>query len=140
MDQKIIQLENGQYLLNDYGKYCPNLTYVFNKENVKWDDGRVYFNWENINPVEMFNLECRTLSALRGDYWKSKKGTDCFRPHANGKHWLVSERWHGRGSRELFNHQDFRYFRCASSNGGGTGHTYAVIPVGWQRRVSIDDI
>lgn len=86
-------------------------------------------------------MEGRYLRCLRGDYWKSEKGTNCFRPKADGKHILVQESWghrHDRGDLEM--EDGMVYFRRASSNGGGNGYTYAILPFGWTKEISLDDI
>jgi hypothetical protein len=131
-----IELENGQFLFNDFGKYRPNICYILDQKlesisDLPWGDGH----------ANNYNLEGRSLRVLTGNFWVSKKGNPCFNPCQNGKHHLVREDWGGGGDRgDLFENKDFLYFRRASSNGGGQGITYAVIPCGWTKKISLEDI
>jgi len=139
-----IELAGGAgFLYNWYGKYRPNLTLLF-RELPADDSGEASIyaaGWQELRPEEL-NLEERggSIRALRGEYFKSRKGTDCFRVRQDGPHMLLQHDWHRRQNITLLPDEDFAYYRHASSNGGGTGYTYAVAPVGWRRRVSIDDI
>jgi hypothetical protein len=128
----MIKLNNGEFLLKSYGKYSPNLTFVLpNEDGLIWGETH----------AKAFNLDGRHMSCMVGDFWTSLKGTNCFKPKKNGRHILVYESWGGGGDRgDLVEHDDMLYFRRASSNGGGTGNTYAVLPVNWKASVSVDDI
>ena len=130
--KNIIQLEDGRYLFNDFGKYRPNLSFILpNQEDLKWSK----------IPSNSLNLEGRILDSVVGNFWVSRKGSNCFEPTTNGKHILIREDWGGSGDRgDLTQNESMLYFRRASSNGGGTGMTYAVLPINYKNKVSIDDI
>ena len=133
MKRKCVKLEDGRYLLNDFGKYRPNLCLILRNET----DTEA---WEPTH-ANNFNLEGRKMNALRGKYWKSKKGTDCFELLREGPHLLLRESWGGGGDRgDLKNLSEFIYFRRAASNGGGEGYTYAIVEVEWRRQISVDEL
>lgn len=84
-----------------------------------------------------------------GDFWRSKKGGACFRPKNPqfAKDLLVRVSWGGcfnshRGtySDEANAIEGVKYFRRASSNGGGAGNDYWVVPVGFSRILHIDEV
>ena len=130
-----IELDNGKWMVNDYGKYRPNLTFILNnKEDLE--------NWEQIHGSEL-NLECGTLYRLTGNFWENKKGTKCFHVRKDGKHQLIRDSWGGafcsyRGN-IILNTGESLYERRASSNGGGIGYDYAVFPVGWKKVEKFED-
>lgn len=132
-----ISLTNGEELINRYGKYMPQMSFLLNKENccIRWEDADPSLNidWDG-DPLQ-----------LRGDYWVSKKGTHCFRPSNEGKHILVSVDWGGcfistRGTEYFTTEALALYAHRASSNGGGAGYNFYVFPYGYHREVSIEDI
>lgn len=136
-DPSVIFVTNGEVLCNRFGKYQPNLCFVLNEENISdvWEDsGNKYnINWDG-DVVE-----------LRGDYWISKKGTKCFRPNKEGKHVLIRVDWGGcfnptRGKEYSEIKNIAEYSVRASSNGGGNGYNFYVLPYGFHREVSIDEI
>jgi hypothetical protein len=133
----VIELTNGEVLCNRFGKYQPNLCFVLNEDNISlgWEDADKNYNidWDG-DPVQ-----------LRGDFWVSKKGTRCFRPKEDGQHVLIRVDWGGcfnptRGN-EFNTVKDLAlYAREASSNGGGSGYNFYVLPYGFRREVSLDEI
>ena len=133
-----IKLENGKYLNRDYGKYRPNLTFI--------SDGPLEgLGWEECNTVEEWNVHCDTNpnKFLRGQYRKSLKGTDVFDLTKSGDILLKID-WGGsfnssRGTCDI-PEEDRKYFRRASSNGGGIGNTYIVFSEGYKRVVREEDI
>jgi len=135
--ENFFALEDGKYLVKRYGKYEPNLTLIVADPSDS-----------ELKPFEKGVLNTRvdgTCTAMRGEYYKSKKGTDCFRVHAGGKHTLIRASWGGafndsRGFRDEEFIKAAVYYRRASSNGGGTGYDYIIVPVGARREISEDDI
>ena len=146
------ETETG-FLVNIFGKYCPNVTFVVGKEVELNADG------EPINPLHYSNDREVTDSMnmdfdgeatfMFGDFWRSKKGGACFRPKNPkfAKDLLVRVSWGGcfnshRGtySDEANVIEGVKYFRRASSNGGGAGYDYWVVPVGFSRILHIDEV
>lgn len=128
-----VLLDNGNHLMNKFGKYEPNLCFISKMP---------YIMWRKTTPKE-YNLSPKcSLCYVRGTYFKSKKGTDCFRLDDNGPHILLRDNWGGAFERYRGGNlpEDQLYHRRASSNGGGCGYDYAVIPLGWQKVISEDDI
>ena len=146
------ETETG-FLVNIFGKYCPNTTFVVGKE-VELDA-----NGKPINPLH-YSSDCEVTDSMNmdfdgdaefmfGDFWRSKKGGACFRPKSPrvAKDLLVRVSWGGcfnshRGtySDEAKAIEGVKYFRRASSNGGGAGYDYWVVPVGFFRVLHIDEV
>lgn len=146
------ETETG-FLVNDFGKYCPNITFIVSKEIELDASGKP------INPLQYIRDREVTDSMnmdfdgeaefMFGDFWRSKKGGACFRPKNPkvAKDLLVRVSWGGcfdssRGtySDEANAIEGVKYFRRASSNGGGTGYDYWVLPVGFVRILHIKEI
>lgn len=145
-NSNFVALSDGRFLFNDHGKYRPNLTFILaeiprcKEEYNNGAEGIQYLDWGETH-ANAFNLEGRNMKSLEGDFWVSAKGTNCFAPKKGGKHILVSEDWGGGGDRgDLSQIEGMVYFHRASSNGGGTGNTYAIFPQGFKVAVSVDDI
>jgi len=126
-----IKLSEGSFLHNCFGKYEPNLSILTTSE--------VFPKYETREFSEL-NIEGIYLSSLRGDYFVSKKGTNCFRVKEDGKHYLYCHSWHGRNATLPFSKVEGLYYRCASSNGGGNGYDYIILPVDWKYQLSEEDI
>lgn len=131
----IIELSNWKFLINKYGKYAPNLSFL-----------------NSIPKIEFHNISSRDLNFDEWDfsliYWEfftSKKWTKCFRilPKEKAKHVLIRDNWWG-----AFNKYRWRtlpeekalYYRRASSNGGWAGYDYGVYDVNFRNEVSENDI
>lgn len=131
----IIELTNGTFLINKYGKYEPNLSFL----NIKPD---VNSEWIRVEPSE-FNLPKGCLSKIYGTFFTSKKGTKCFRINPNGEHMLIGDGWGGSSNRYYggtLPEEGALYYRRASSNGGGLGHDYAIYQRDWKYELSEEDI
>lgn len=84
-------------------------------------------------------------SVIYGNYWKSPKGTNCFRIKKKeaSEHMLIRIGWGGAFSSS---HgiadvpEGSLYYHRASSNGGNLGADYMVLPKSFRRIVSEDDI
>jgi hypothetical protein len=130
-----IKLNEGSFLLNKYGKYQPNISFVLNEEKE--------LDWKTVSS-SIFNLSNGNLSLITGDYWISKKGTNCFSPNEKGKTILLRDNWSGCFNdymgNQIFKLSNRLYSHRASSNGGGNGCDYVIIPVGTKYEISVEDI
>lgn len=133
---KYVKLNNGKYLINDYGKYCSGLSFI--KEN------NPFVIWAKKNYKD-FNFPNGNLDAIYGDFFISKKGTKCFeiKPEYKAKHILICDSWGGafnsyRG--KVLPEKEALYFKRAKSNGGGVGCDYAIFQKHWELSVSEDEI
>ena len=139
-DDRALVLTNGEYLINRYDKYDPGLTFIIHpsEENVEWtsmetSNTRLNIDWDG-DP-----------RFLVGDYWVSKKGTRCFRPNNDGNHLLVENEWGGcfnatRGNEYDELKKDSLYSKRSVSNGGGLGSNFYILPNGYRKTYSIDEI
>lgn len=140
------------FLINEFGKYHPNICFVIDKEFDLNEYNGV------MNPLEFFedyevpanmNIDFNGwTSFMLGDFWISKKGDACFRPMdaVLAKHILIKVSWggsynhtRGREPSEVDQIKDVLYFRHATSNGGGEGYDYWVVPVGFRYVIHDDE-
>ena len=136
---KVIETAKS-FIVNAYGKYNPNISFVLSK----------YFSGDPLeyrrdtptkkmvaNMGISFGTVESGVSVLFGDFWLSKAGKPHFRPKSSqtATHVLLRADWGGfsyPGTRGRWSAPDgVAYFRRASSNGGGTGYDYYVVPVGY---------
>lgn len=134
MEKGWVKLEDGKFLLSDYGKYRSDLLIIANQPEI---------NYERTSP-QNFNLEDGSLEFLRGTFFVTKKGANAFKIEEEGNHLLIRDDWGGafnsyRG-KSLFKLENLLYKRRAASNGGGTGYDYVVVPVGSTYKISIEDL
>ena len=151
-EERCFETETG-FLVNDFGKYRPNITFIVPKT---YDLDK---NGKPINPLhytedrevtDNMNLDFDgSASFIFGDFWRSKKGGACFRPKnpMQAKHLLVRIDWGGCFNSHRGNYADdvkdidgVLYFRRASSNGGGSGYDYWVLPVGYARVIHNEEV
>lgn len=126
------------FLVNDFGKYRPNITFVISKE---FEGDPLAFRHEG--PVGEMLADMNIsfgggTEVFFGDFWISKKGGACFRPKgvAEAQHLLIRCGWGGAFSRTRGIGDagtGVIYSRRAGSNGGGMGYDYLVVPVGFYR-------
>lgn len=137
--EKVVETATS-FVVNEYGKYQPNISFVMEK-SFTGDPLKYRSDAPTREMIAGMGLGFGTLesgvSVLFGDYWSSKAGKPHFRPKLSqvATHVIVRADWGG------FNHPRTRgswsapdgaaYFRRASSNGGGTGYDYYVLPVGY---------
>jgi hypothetical protein len=175
--KKFIELDNGKIMVQSYGKYKPNISFLFipvwKKEKMYVHEStasgtgkklfaqkvqKTYFEsdidlgekevflldnkdfWCETCKSSDFNLTCGNVEYMKGKYWKSSKGTDCFEIIENGPHIILRESWNGHGGRELSKENGMLFYKIASSNGGGTGYTYAIIEREWKKTLSEQEI
>lgn len=151
-EERCFETETG-FLVNDFGKYRPNITFIVPKT---YDLDK---NGKPINPlhytedrevIDNMNLDFDgSASFIFGNFWRSKKGGACFRPKnpMQAKHLLIHVGWGGCFNSHRGNYSDdvkgidgVLYFRRASSNRGGAGCDYWVLPVGYTRVIHDEEI
>ena len=138
--EKVIETPKS-FVVNAYGKYRPNISFVLHKGF----DGDPLEYRRDVPTKEMianmgisFGTSESGVSVLFGDFWLSKAGKPHFRPKSSqtATHVLLRADWGGfsyPGTRGAWSAPDgVAYFRRASSNGGGTGYDYYVVPVGYR--------
>lgn len=143
--EKVFEIGQG-FLYDCAGKYKPNMSFLLPLQFELDATGKP------VNPLtyvsdptvtDSFNLRLDGgASFLFGDFWRSKKGGACFRPKdpQQAKHLLVRVDWGGCFNRSRGQETDYAeeagalYFRRASSNQGGSGYDYWVLPVGYIRQ------
>lgn len=132
------------YGIIDRGKYNSGLTFIIPKSFNETKEG------EAANPLRWFqnryvtdnmniDFDASEIYFMLGDYWVSKKDTNCFRPKSPkyAKHMLIKASWggpfdHTRGYR---GYRKQNYFRRALSNNGGMGNDFYVVPVGYAEKI-----
>lgn len=137
---KVIET-NKTFVINAYGKYRPNISFVLHKGF----DGDPLEYRRDVPTKEMianmgisFGTSESGVSVLFGDFWLSRSGKPHFRPKSYklATHVIIRADWGGfsyPGTRGAWSAPDgVAYFRRASSNGGGTGYDYYVVPVGYR--------
>lgn len=135
-EENAIKLQNGTYLINDYGKYQSGLSII---------SAIPFIPYQAISTKEL-NLEYGDFEYIRGHFFISKKGTKCFKiDNLHGEDILLKDSWGGafakrRGSVLPNEDNGAKYYHVARSNGGGCENTYAVFPYGWTYTLSEDDI
>lgn len=133
----------NDYGINKYGKYQPNLTFIISKKEITEESLKYTYTSKVTNNMNLdFN---GTPKILFGHYWKSRKGTNCFRITPNGNHYLIQVDWGGTSSksRGYFTEEEmktFLYYRRASSSGGGSGYTYIVVKKDYKQQINLEDI
>lgn len=132
-----------------HGKYGPKLTYVLEKS---FRDDPLKFRKDNPTTKMVagmnirFNANESYIQALFGDFWLSKAGKPHFRPKQPqvATHVLLRAGWGGFGqsrTRGVWSAPEgVVYFRRASSNGGGAGYDYYVVPVGYHIVMNDDEL
>ena len=138
--ENAVKLDNGKIMINDYGKYASGITFIVSPGDLPY-----YEYLQDKDLKESLNVIWQgTPEFMYGKYWKSKKGSNCFSPCSKkyAKHLLVRLDWGGcfnntRGYTEL---QNTLYYKRASSNGGGSGYTYFVIPAESHNTYSEEDL
>ena len=134
----VITLDNGKFLIRDYDKYGSKLSILSTLPKVVW---------EETQPKE-FNIASKRekiICRVYGEYFITKKGTKCFRVNPNGKHMMLRG-FYGGAMRcadllyDVRNNPEVIYHKDASSNGGGLGYRYLIVPRDWKQSLSEDDI
>jgi len=131
----IIELDNGKLLINRYGKYEPNLSFLNNVPEV---------NFQKVNRKEL-NFAEWDFSVLYWEFFISKKWTKCFRilPKEKAKHILICDSWWWAFDKYRWRtlpEDKATYYRRASSHWWWCWCDYWVYDVNFKNEVSEDDI
>ena len=151
LNAEVLEMTSGDYLIQHYGKYASNLGIIVPKSDSHigpygQDDQSIrLFQEADMKDKAEFNLGEGVLDTLRGKFFVSKKGTKLFKVDPNGPHILLRDDWGGafnsyRGGKLPTMERGALYHRRASSNGGGSGYDYAVVPIEWKLEISEDDL
>ncbi len=150
-DDEVYEVDTG-FLINQYGKYKPQITFVLPKE---FDGDPLEYRYDGLyhedRPVawlfKHMSIEFsrrENIGILFGEYWKSPKGTECFRPLPVGeaKHLIIRNMW-GGGSKDKLSLFQFMgtgvlYHQRSGSRHGGMGRDYLVVPIGYKTREASD--
>lgn len=147
---EVFTMTNGDYIINHYGKYCSGLGIIVTKDDSHIgpygeDQSIRLFQEADSKNKSDFNLGEGPLDSLRGKFFVSKKGTKLFKVDPNGPHLLLRDDWGGafvsyRGGKLPTMDGGALYYRRASSNGGGSGYDYCVIPIDWKLEISEENL
>lgn len=142
-NDRVFETETS-FMVNQFGKYQPNITFLVPKEVNLGKNGKPMSPLTYVADKEItdnMNIDFDGSAAFMfGDFWVSKKGGACFRPKSptKAKHLLIRVDWGGafNDHRGVYPGDakkigELLYFRRASSNGGGSGYDYWVLPVGF---------
>jgi len=142
-----ILLNNGKYLVRDYGKYRSGLVWIFPIDPDVEDVFSYDIREKEKDLIDKILLQIpydgRVVGVYRGEFRINKKGTRVFEFSKNGKDLLIKIDWGGsfdntRGV-EIDKVENYKYYRHASSNGGGTGYDWLVVPENFSNTLSEDD-
>lgn len=130
-----VKLQGGKFLYRWYGKYMPDLLFISSTPEYNWEE--VDFREFNLAPI-------RDLHLIQGRYFKTKKGVGAFEASNEGPHLLLADNWGGsfneyRGENSPKT-QDCLFQRVASSNRGGSGTTFSVVPIGYKAEYSVNEL
>lgn len=134
---EVVEL-NDQYMVNMFGKYQPNITFLVDKE-VNLDghgdpiNPLAYFEDKEIEAAIGLKIDGK-VSFMFGKAWRSKKGGMCFTPKTSDKadSVLINVYWGGAFSRTCGFEKapnGAMYYRKAKSNAGRQGHDYVIFPL-----------
>lgn len=131
----IIELDNWMFLINEYWKYKPDLSFLSKIPEIKYQDTK---------PSE-FNLPKWELKVLYWDYFVSKKWTNCFKIKSKeeAKHILIQDdRWWAFNSYKwnTLPENGSTYYKRARSNGWWTWYDYWIYPKNWKYKLSENNI
>lgn len=145
---KVIETAKS-FIVNAYGKYNPNISFVLDKD-FSGDPLEYRRDTPTKEMVANMGIDFGTsesgVSVLFGDFWLSRSGKPHFRPKSYklATHVIIRADWGGfsyPGTRGRWSAPDgVAYFRRASSNGGGTGYDYYVVPVGYHIVMNDDEL
>lgn len=131
----VIVLSNWKFLMNRYGKYEPNLSFLSNAPEV---------DFQRIDRKAL-NFDEWSFSVVYWEFFISKKWTKCFRilPKEKAKHVLIRDDWWGAFEKYRWRtlpEDKATYYRRASSNWWWCWYDYWVYDVNFRNEVSEDDI
>lgn len=134
--------EIKQYALERWGgkKLEKGFKIIDEREIILYDIETVYI----VKPIYKIEIPYsgELIGVVEGQYRKNKKGTDIFDLNRQGD-LLVVVNWGGAHKRsrgiEIDKIKNYKYYRHASSDGGGTGTDWLVIPKNFKLELSEDD-
>lgn len=131
----IIQLNNWKFLINKYGKYQPNLSFLASIPSIEY---------EKVSSRDL-NFGRWDFSVIYWEYFTSKKWTKCFRilPKDKAKHVLIRDGWWWPFNKYRWRtlpEESALYYRRACSNGWGAWCDYGVYDINFRNTISEDDI
>ena len=134
--------QNNTLMIADFGKYRPNITFIVPDKWTLDSNGKIESPIRFISEARLtdnmnIDFNASKEEVLFGETWKSKNGKQMFKitPPNKAKSVLIRANWGGafassRGqSSEYAKNIEVDYFRIASSNGGGAGYDYYIVPV-----------
>lgn len=138
-NKNTVKLQDGRYVYFDHHKYGSKLNILV--------DSLDEFVMDNLLPnrelSRQFNLQgSGNAYYLPGRFFVSKKGSPFFDTTGDTPHVLCMIAWGGsfRKSRGLSEvPQAALYYKRRSSNGGGYGKDYIVLPKDFANKLSLDD-
>jgi len=143
--EKIIETGTS-FIVNKFGKYEPNVSFVLDK-NYSGDplEYRNDFPAYRMIAGTGIDFDSNKVEVVTGDFWLSKAGKPHFRPKGieNASHMLIRADWGGAFSEKRGQHggpKGTLHFRRASSNGGGSGYDFYILPIGFQLIVRDEEI
>ena len=137
--RKVVETPRS-FVVIAYGKYLPGISFVLHKD---FSGDPLKYRSDTPTRVMVANMGISFgasesgVSVLFGDFWLSKAGKPHFRPKSSqtATHVIVKVGWGGCGqprTRGAWSAPEgVVYFRRASSNTGGAGYDYYVVPVGY---------
>lgn len=134
------ELDSGKTMIRSYGKYNPGLVVILPKVEKGCKDAWIRDAEERAEKIRQMNIttDGEPKHIIRGLLYKSKKGAFCWKPDVKGPHAMLIINWGGSGNHTRgcpsvqSKEEGALYYRRASSNGGGIGTTYLVLP--WEFR------
>lgn len=141
-NEKIFLGKNNSLTVADFGKYRPGVTFVV-PDQWTLDDNKIIespIRWHSVPELTdnmNIDFDSSNVEVVFGEHWTSKGGNPVFKitEPTKAKQVLICAGWGGafdssRGhSKNYANEIGADYFRRASSNGGGCGYDYYILPV-----------
>lgn len=150
LNAEVFTMTNGDFIINHYGKYASGLGIIVGKNDSHigpYGEDRCIRLFQEVDrrSKSEFNLGDGPLDSLRGKFFVSKKGTKLFKADPNGPHVLLRDDWGGgfnsyRGGKLPGMDAGALYYRRATSNGGGMGTDWCVVPIDWKQEISEEDL
>lgn len=131
-EEKFMKLENGEFLINMFGKFLPDMIFIVPNEDAKsWDD-KFVFSITKEESLERFNIKVDSnFKIYYGDSWISKNKKRIFKLKSpeEAKEILIEYKWgrspsKGRGGHFL-TLPEASYSRRV---GGRSGVDYTILP------------
>lgn len=141
-------LDTGSVFIKHYSKYNSGLGIIVDPYKYPHTNpltGEIELFRDHVQKSE-YNLGEGKLDYMIGEFFVSKKGTKIFKVKEDGKHVLLKDDWGGAfstyqgGKLPHTEEEGALYYKRASSNGGGLGYDYSVVPVDWKKVILEDEL